>query len=363
MPSTLTDVARRAGVSVATASRVLSQSSYGVTTELRDRVLAAADQLQYVPNAHAQALARASTSTVGVIVHDVSDPYFSEITRGIQLVASEAGRLVMLCNTYRNREREVAYVRLLHAQRVEALIVAGAGRDDRAFSQKLAAQLGAFTDAGGRVVLVGRHQVMGDSVVADNAGGARAVAQHLLDLGHRNIGVISGPPLLTTNRDRLDSFRGALAEAGVALPRTHIVEANFSRDGGREAMHALIEHVPDITAVFALNDPMAVGALAALRERSIRVPDDVSVIGFDDIPFTRDTTPTLSTVHVPIVEMGVRAMELALAPREEEYRVEHFPTQLVIRESTACARGSLAPLDGSELVGFPREPDQLSMSG
>ncbi len=338
MPATLADVARRAGVSAATASRVLGDSSYGVTAELRARVQAAAEELQYVPNAHAQALARAGTSTVGVIVHDVSDPYFSEITRGIQRVASEADRLVILCNTYRDRNRELAYVRLLHAQRVEALIVAGAGRDDRDFSQKLSAQLGAFTSAGGRVVLVGRHNVAGDTVVADNAGGARAATQALLGLGHREIGVISGPPLLTTTRDRLKGCRGALDEAGLALPPDHIVEADFSRDGGFKAAQALLDRTPEITAILALNDPMAIGALAALRERGIAVPGDISVVGFDDIPMTRDTTPTLSTVHVPMVEMGAHAMALALTPHESEWRVEHLPTQVVLRESTGAAR-------------------------
>ncbi len=338
MPPTLADVARRAGVSVATATRVLSDSSYGVTAKLRARVLAAAEELGYVPNAHAQALASARTSTVGVIVHDVSDPYFAELTRGIQRVAAEAGRLVMICNTYRDRERELAYVRLLHSQRVEALVVAGAGRDDRSFSQKLSTQLGAFTAGGGRAVLIGRHQVAGDTVVADNAGGARAAAQALIALGHRQIGVISGPPLLTTTRDRLEAFRSTLDDAGLALPWAQIVEADFSRDGGRDAMIKLLDGAPGLTAVFALNDPMAIGALAALRSRGIAAPDDISVIGFDDIPMTRDTTPTLSTVHVPMVEMGARAMELALAPHESEWRVEHFPTQLVLRESTAAAR-------------------------
>ncbi len=338
MPPTLADVARRAGVSVATASRVLSESSYGVTAELRARVEAAAEELGYVPNAHAQALASARTSTVGIIVHDVSDPYFAELTRGIQRVASEAGRLVMICNTYRDRERELAYVRLLHSQRVEALVVAGAGRDDRSFSQKLSTQLGAFTAGGGRAVLIGRHQVAGNTVVVDNAGGARAAAQALITLGHRQIGVISGPPLLTTTRDRLDAFRNMLDDAGLSLPRRQIVEADFSRDGGRDAMIKLLEGAPGLTAVFALNDPMAIGALAALRKRGITAPDDISVIGFDDIPMTRDTTPTLSTVHVPMVEMGARAMELALAPHESEWRVEHFPTKLVLRESTAAAR-------------------------
>ncbi|HSH82935.1 MAG TPA: LacI family DNA-binding transcriptional regulator [Herpetosiphonaceae bacterium] len=336
MPATLADVARRAGVSAATASRVLNESSYGVTAELRARVVAAADELQYVPNAHAQALARASTSTVGVIVHDVSDPYFSEITRGIQRVASRAGRLVMICNTYLDLDRELAYVRLLHAQRVEALIVAGAGYDDRAFSQKLSAQLGAFTAAGGRAVLVGRHRVAGDTVVADNTGGARAAAEALIALGHQRIGVINGPSLLTTTRDRLEGFRAMLGEAGLSLPQTHIVEADFSRDGGLRATEELIQRAPDLTAIFALNDTMAVGALAALRERGIVVPEEISVVGFDDIPITRDITPMLSTVHVPMVEMGVRAMELALEPHASEWRFEHFPTTLVLRESTAA---------------------------
>jgi LacI family transcriptional regulator len=335
MPTTLADVARRAGVSVATASRVLSESSYGVTAELRARVEAAAADLQYVPNAHAQALARARTATVGVIVHDVSDPYFSELTRGIQRVASEAGRLVMICNTYRDRQRELAYARLLHAQRVEALILAGAGRDDREWSERLAKQISAFSTAGGRVVLVGRHHVAGDSVVADNTGGGRAVAQALIAGGHRRIGVIGGPPLLTTTRDRLTGFRLGLDAAGLDLPAAQIVDADFSRDGGYRATLTLLDRAQKLTALFALNDPMAVGALAALRERGIRVPDDISLVGFDDIPMARDTTPTLSTVHVPIVEMGARAMELALAPDPSEWRVEQFPTYLVLRESMA----------------------------
>lgn len=334
MPVTLADVARRARVSLATASRVMNDSSYGVTAALRARVLAAAEEILYVPNAHAQALARASTSTVGVVVHDVSDPYFSEITRGIQRVASEAGRLVMICNTYRDRERELAYVRLLHAHRVEAVILAGAGRDDRAFSQQLTAQLGAITASGGRAVLIGRHHVAGDAVVADNAGGARAVAQALTTLGHRRIGVISGPPLLTTTRDRLDGFRGALNDAGLEL--AHIVESDFTRDGGVKATAALLERMPGLTAIFALNDPMAVGTMVALRERGIMVPDDISVVGFDNIPITMDTTPTLSTVDVPMIEMGARAMELALTPHTSEWRVEHFPTSLILRDSTGA---------------------------
>jgi len=336
MVARLSDVARHANVSLATASRVINDSSYRVTDELRNRVLAAAEALHYVPNAHAQALVRTDTRTIGVIVHDVSDPYFSEITRGIQRVAGDHGRLVIICNTYRDMERELAYVRLLHSQRVDAIILAGSGLDDRGFSQKLIVQLGAFSGAGGRVALIGRHHVIGDAVTPDNVGGAWALGQALITLGHRNIGVLSGPALLTTTRDRLDGFRSALAEAGIPLPHTHIVNADFSRDGGYAATVQLIEQAPDITAIFALNDPMAIGALAVLRERQIVVPNDISVAGFDNIAMTQDVTPSLSTVHVPMVEMGVRAMELALQPQTSELRVDYCPTTVILRASTAA---------------------------
>ena len=335
MATTLAEVAARAGVSLATASRSLNGSTRGVAEDLRARVLAAANELGYVPNAHAQALARSSNSLVGVIIHDVSDSYFSEITRGILKVAGGAGRLVTFCNTYRDPAREMEYVRLLHAQRVAALIMAGSGLDDRAYSQAMAAQIAAFTAGGGRVAFIGRHNIPGDAVVPDNAGGARAIGRLLAELGHRQIGVIGGPPLVTTSRDRLEGFRSGLREYGLALAPAQIVAGDFTRDGGTRAAAELLGRDPELTAVFALNDPMAVGALALLRERGIAVPDQISVVGFDDIPLASDITPALTTVRVPMIEMGARAMTLALEPIDAELRVEHLPTEVVVRASTA----------------------------
>jgi LacI family transcriptional regulator len=338
MATTLAEVAQRAGVSLATASRALNGSKRGVTAELRARVLAAAAELGYVPNAHAQALARSSTALVGVIVHDVSDPYFSEITRGIQSVAGSAGRLVTFCNSYRDPAREMDYVHLLHAHRVEALIMAGSGLDDRGYSQVLAAQLTSFTASGGRVAFIGRHNIPGDAVMPDNVGGARAIGRLLAELGHRQIGVIGGPPLVTTSRDRLDGFRSGLRDHGITLAPAQIASGDFSRDGGARAAIELIERDPGLTAIFALNDVMAVGALAALRERGIAVPDRIAVVGFDDIPLAADVTPALTTVRVPMIEMGARAMALALEPGGSELRVEHLPTEVVIRASAGSRR-------------------------
>jgi LacI family transcriptional regulator len=340
MGITLAEVAARAGVSTATASRSLSGSKRGMDEHLRARVLAAANELGYVPNAHAQALARSRTSLVGVIVHDVSDPYFSEIARGIQNVAGGSGQLVTFCNSYRDPAREMEYVRLLHAQRVAALIMAGSGLDDRAYSQAMAGQLAAFTGSGGRVAFIGRHNIPGDAVLPDNVGGARALGRLLAELGHQRVGVIGGPALVTTSRDRLDGLRSGLRDYGITLEPKLIVGGDFSRDGGARAAIELIERDPDISAIAALNDLMAVGALAALRERGVGVPDQIAVAGFDDIPLAADLTPALTTVRVPMIEMGARAMTLALQPSGPELRVEHLPTELVVRASSGAMRES-----------------------
>jgi LacI family transcriptional regulator len=330
---TLADVAKRAGVSLATASRVINGNSHPVTEHLKERVRQAARELYFLPNAHAQALSRpAAFRTVGVIVHDVKDPYFAEIAGGILKQAAEARELVMLCNSYRDPARELAYVELLRAQRVAAIIMAGGGLDDLDYSRRLADQITPYMTAGGRVAFIGRHHVPGDAVLPDNAGGAAKLGRALLELGHRKIGVIAGPPLLTTTRDRL----AGLAGAGVALDR--LVYSDFTRDGGGTAAAALLDADPDINALVALNDPMAIGALALLSERGIAVPDEVSVAGFDDIPFSRDVTPALTTVGVPMAELGARALALTLGEEHTDLRVEHLACELVVRDSTAAVR-------------------------
>ncbi|MEV0428851.1 LacI family DNA-binding transcriptional regulator [Micromonospora sp. NPDC049836] len=328
--ATLADVARRAGVSPATASRVISGSSKPVADELRERVLRAVAELRYVPNAHAQLLARPQRSVVGVVVHDVSDPYFAELTRGLQRVATERGRLVIICNSYRDPEREVEYVDMLRAQQVAAIVLAGSGYHDPAVNAVLDERLGAYAAAGGRVAVVGRHQHRGDAVLPANAEGARLIGGELRRLGHRAIAVIAGPATLTTTTDRLAGLHEGLAEP---LPAEHIRYADFTRDGGARAMAELLDAVPGLTAVVALNDSMAVGALGVLRGRGVRVPAEVSVVGFDDMPVAADVTPALTTVRLPLAELGARAMTLALEAADGRDRVETLPAELVRRDS------------------------------
>jgi LacI family transcriptional regulator len=336
MPVRLKDVAQHARVSVATASRVLSGHPVPVSTPRREAVLDAARSLHYVPNAHAQALARSGTSQIGAILHDVSDPYFSEILRGLGRAASDADRLVTVCNSYRDPERELAYVQLLRSQGVEAMILTGAGLDDRSYSERLAVQIGAYADAGGAAVFIGRHHVAGDAVLPDNFGGARDLARALMQLGHRRIAMISGPTLLTTTRDRIAGFTAGLAENGLHLDPADVVPGDFTREGGIAAMTQLLDGRTRATCVFALNDAMALGALRVLRARGVSVPAQLSVVGFDDIPGAIDSQPALSTVHIPMAELGRMAIELAFGAGSGELRVRTVPADVVLRESTAA---------------------------
>ncbi|MET8526467.1 LacI family DNA-binding transcriptional regulator [Micromonospora sp. NPDC005172] len=337
--ATLSDVARRAGVSPATASRVINGSSKPVTDELRERVLAAVAELQYVPNAHAQLLARSHRSAVGVIVHDVSDPYFAEITRGLQRVATDQGRLLMICNSYRDPDRELEYVELLRGHQVAALILAGSGYHDDAFTRQLNEKLAAYEATGGRVAVIGRHEHSGDAVMPDNRAGGDLAGRALCELGHRAIGVVAGPRILTTTTDRLAGLRQALTAYGLDLPERRVRYAEFDRDGGAEATARLLDADPELTAIVALNDSMAIGALATLRARSLAVPGQISVVGFDDMPIARDVTPALTTVRLPLVDMGVRAMSLVLGTAAPTPRIEVLPAELIRRDTSGPVAG------------------------
>ncbi|GAB3178694.1 LacI family transcriptional regulator [Micromonospora palomenae] len=332
--ATLADVARRAGVSPATASRVINGSSKPVADELRERVLRAVADLRYVPNAHAQLLARPQRSVVGVVVHDVSDPYFAEVTRGLQRVATDRGRLVIICNSYRDPERELEYVEMLRGQQVAAIVLAGSGYHDPDFTARLTEKLAAYEATGGRVAVIGRHEHPGDAVMPANADGARRLGAELRRLGHHRVGVIAGPRELTTTSDRL---AGVAEGLGAALPAERVRYADFTRDGGARAADELLAAVPGLTALAALNDSMAVGALTLLRARGVRVPEEVSVVGFDDMPVAADVTPALTTVRLPLVELGARAMTLALEPAVGRPRVEVLPAELVRRDSLGPA--------------------------
>ena len=332
--TTIRDVANHAGVSPATVSRVLN-GGYPVAEIKRTQVERAVRELGYIRNAHAQALRRTSTGVVGVIIHDVADPFFAEIVAGIQEVAAASGALVVLCNSLRNPDSETRYLEMLRGQRVDAVVVAGGAFENTSYRRALQQQVSDLKRQGTPIVMCGRSSRSTDAVWPDNRGGAEVLTRHLLERGHRAIAEVMGPPNFSTTKERSAGHRAVLASAGVTQDPSLVASGHFTRDGGYEATRYLLAGHARFTAVFAANDLMAMGALAALRESGLRVPDDVSVIGFDDVPIVRDVVPGLTTVSVPMREMGRRAIRIGLAGADRGPRLEMLPVYLVERESVS----------------------------
>jgi LacI family transcriptional regulator len=232
----------------------------------------------------------------------------------------------MMASTFRDPEREIDYVSRLRAHRARGVLLVGSGFTATSITERLHEEIAAFAAGGGRVACIGEHSIPFDTVLPENRRGAEQAAKLLLALGHRRIGVVSGPPELTTVAHRLDGFRDTLRAAGVELPEHAIVAGDFTRDGGYAGM-------------IELNDPTAVGVMAALRdELGQRVPEEISVVGFDDIPAALDVSPTLTTVRLPLEEMGERAMRLLLDDPGRPPRTLRVKAEVVSRGSTAPPR-------------------------
>lgn len=335
--ASITDVARLAGVSTATVSRVVSAAPYAVSPATRDRVLEAARALDYVPNALARGLHKSHVPVVGVIVHDITDPYFAEVVRGVEDAASVGGFLVITCSSDRIAERELSYVRLLRSMRASTIIFAGSGLDDTALNAEVARHLAAMRDYGAAIVHLSPHAAGEADIGVDNAAGIAGLVAALVALGHRRIAYLAGPASLYVTRQRLDGYRQGLESAGLGFDDALVVRTGFNREGGALGIDTLLAGDAPFTAVIAANDLLALGALQRLAERGIDVPGQVSVAGFDDITTAAIATPSLSTVRLPLHEIGRRAFGYAehlLAGRQPDREI--LPTELILRGSTAA---------------------------
>lgn len=332
---TLSDVARAAGVSLATASRAINGSANRtVRPELRERVLETAARLGYSPDATAQAMARGRTTMLGLIVHDIADPYFSSIAAGVSNAAEEAGLMMALASTGHRPEREAGLLQMLQSQRARAIVIAGGRQDDAETAEALHSAVENYRARGGAVAMIAQPVLAIPTLAIDNRGGAAALADALVGAGYREFAVLTGPRRHLTAADRTSGFTGAVTEAGIAVAPERLIECEFTRDGGYAAMAQLLASGRRPQAVFAVNDVMAMGAMAAVRAAGLEVGTDIGVAGFDDIHTLRDVTPGLSTVAVPLQDVGARAARLALAPPSEDSHVEQVPTRVVLRAST-----------------------------
>jgi LacI family transcriptional regulator len=330
---TLERVAEIAGVSRSTVSRVINGQE-GVRPEIRRRVLAVVEVTGFVPHAAARSLAGHRSHILGLAIRQTTqqifaDPYFAALVQGVSRACTQRDETLSLFLFESASDHDELPARLLRTKLIDGLVITATFADDPLVWQ--------LTEAKIPLVVVGEVSNPDISTVdADNEGGAALAAEHLLNLGRKRIATVTGPMRSGAAASRRVAFERALAAAGQPLQRELVAEADFTDDGGYEATKRLLPHRPD--AIFAFSDRMALGVLRALTEAGLAVPDDVALIGFDDLPPARQARPPLTTVHQGVEEAGVAAVELLLEriedPEAPARRIE-LPTTLVVRASTS----------------------------
>ena len=317
---------------MATVSRVFNDSG-PVNEATRSRIREVARELRYAPNSAARSLSARRTGTLGVLLPDLHGEFFSEVIRGIDLAVQRHRHHLLLSGSHNDRAEVAAALRVMRG-RVDGIILMSPAVDAETLVAELPEEL--------PVVLLNTavRDERFDSLDIDNAGGARAMTEHLLACGHRRIAIVRGPARNHDAAERLRGWREALRDAGVDPRPEWELEGDFTEGAGHAAARALLALAPRPTALFAANDAMAIGAMSALRDAGVRVPDDVAVAGFDDVPIARYVTPPLTTMRVAVSDFGARAADLlveALAG-DGTHRRGHdvLPTTLVVRGSCGC---------------------------
>jgi LacI family transcriptional regulator len=328
--ATIYDVAQAAGVSISTVSHVLNGTRY-VSDETKARVLQAVEQLNYRPSLLARALVRQETRTIALIVPDNVNPFFAELARGIEDYGFRAGYNVILCNSDRSLTKEQAYLDMLISKRVDGVIYMTADIHTEKLQPLLVHNI--------QTVAFDREYEGFDALLLDNFQGGYDATCYLIELGHQRIACISGPDARTRSRDRVAGYEQALLDARLVLDPELILTGQWTYQSGQDTARQLFDLPSPPTAVFACNDAMAIGVMSFLHERNLRVPEDVSVVGFDNITLSAFSSPPLTTMATPILEVGQCICEMLLdringqlPPEPQRVTV---CSELVVRGSTA----------------------------
>ncbi len=332
------DVAKRAGVSAITVSRVINNSGV-VNSATRERVNRAIEELGYVPNSLAKSFRSKQTCLIALVLSDITNPFWTTAARGVEDIAAKNGFHVILCNTDENPEKEANYINVLLQRRVDGIIIAATINDKNRFLMLKRHAL--------PCVLLDRR-VDGfkcDTVVSDGREGARKMTEHLIGLGYRRIAIVAGPAAISTAQERVEGYCQALEENQVPLEAGLIVRDTYQQDSGYESVKQLLKQERRPEAIFAGNNFIAVGALHAIRELGLRIPADVALAGFDDIPQGSLISPALTVVSQPAYDMGVAAAEALIARVSGRYRGKAreivLATDIIIRESCGQVRGRM----------------------
>ncbi|EIV99403.1 LacI family DNA-binding transcriptional regulator [Thermoanaerobacter siderophilus] len=330
MAVTIKDIAKLANVSITTVSRVINNKSEGVSEETRNRILQLVKELGYQPNAIARGLVTKKTKTIGLIIPDISNPFFPDIARGVEDSAHIYGYNVFLCNTDDNLEKESEYINALKEKYVDGII----------FTSSSIPKHEHITDlikSGIPVVIMDRRIDSEDiyGVFLDNYEGGYIATKYLIDLGHKRIGCITGPLYISNAIERLEGYKRALVDNEIEVDNRLIFEGDYKINSGIIGAEKLLEH--EVTAIFASNDLMAYGAYKAIRSYGYKIPDDISVVGFDDIQLSQILEPQLTTIRQPAYDMGLTAARMLIKlieGKKMNKKIANFRPQLIIRQST-----------------------------
>jgi len=338
-PVTMRQIAERAHVSIGTVSHVINDTAR-VREKLKQRVLEAIGSLGYQPSQLARGLRRNQTSMLVMIIPDVTNPFFPAVVRGVEDIAYKNSFRLVLCNADNDPRKEISYLNELRSYRPAGWLVIPSVDSEIAMHLKSVA-------SGPPVVCIDRQPKgwSGDVALVANETGAYSAARHLLRMGHRQLAVITGPLHLANAVERLNGFKRALAEAKVSIEPDYVQEARFERNSGYQAATRLLRMLPRPTAIFACNDLMALGVLLAARELDLRCPEEISVVGFDNLDFAEFTAPALTTVYQPGYQLGTTAARLLLeriAGLKQPAQKIVLPTELKIRQSVAAPSSASA---------------------
>ncbi len=330
--ATIHDVAKRAGVAPITVSRVINNSGY-FSQDTRARVEAAIAELEYMPNRLASSLRSKRTNTLALVITDITNPFFTTLARGVEDTASDAGYTVVFCNTDESDIKEQKYLQVLLQQQVDGILLVPA--------RSASTSLEVIRKQATPVVVLDRRMPPGakvDVVRCENEDGAYRLTRLLIELGHQRIAILSGPMGVSTAEDRLAGYQRAMAETSLPLDRTLIIYGEFNQTSGYDMIQRLLPVEPRSTAIFAANNMIGIGALNAIRDAGLHVPDDIAMVSFDDLPPNLLTFPFFTVAAQPAYDMGRTATQLLLArlagKAPDECQEIILPVEMIVRHSS-----------------------------
>lgn len=331
MKPTIYDVAKEAGVSIATVSKVINKTGR-ISDKTKSKVEQVMEELHYQPSVVASALTGKQTYTIGMIIPDLANPFFADVARSVEDRASQLGYSMIICSTDNDIDKEATYISLLHQKSVDGIIVASGVRTDKTLRQFIRQKI--------PVALISRDlpALVVDAVLLDDFIGGYQATMHLLSLGHKKIVMISDDANYQSTKERVRGFKQAMEEAGLPFDENVIPACSYTIDGAKQAVARLLDSSTDPpTAIFAYNDLLAIGAIQAARERHLSIPDDLSIVGFDDTILAKIVDPPLTTIRQPIQEMGRQIIDLLVEEIKQEKKGKRkvvILPELVIRKST-----------------------------